>query len=351
MSGARVTSVEVALRAGVSQSAVSRVFTPGASASEDTRRKVLEAAEALGYRPNALARSLIAGRSRIIGVVMSYLANQFYPDVLQELSTRLQAEGFHLLLFTVPDDAPPDRLVQQAMDYQVDGLILASVSLSSDLAGEAVGAGIPVVMFNRTSEIAAASAVTGDNVAGGARSAAFLVAGGHRRIAFVAGAEATSTNRDRERGFRAALARHGVELARREIGGYSFVQAKDAARRLFGSGERPDAVFCANDHMAIAVLETARHEFGLKIPDDVSIVGFDDVGPARWPSYSITSYQQPVGAMVDACVTALLDRMDNEVDVARRVVVPGELVVRRSARQPPGVIQLNGQTIWRESAG
>jgi DNA-binding LacI/PurR family transcriptional regulator len=325
------------------------VFTPGASVSEETRKKVLKAASSLGYRPNALARSLIAGRSRIIGVLVSYLSNQFYPEVLETLSQRLQALGFHLLLFIVDEENSADPLLQQAMDYQVDGLIMASVSLSSKLAAEAVAAGIPVVMFNRTSDISEASSVTGENFAGSACIASFFVAAGHKKIALIAGQENTSTNRDRESGFRTRLGQLGVTLARREVGAYSFTQAAEAARRLFGEGERPDAIFCANDHMAIAAIEVARNEFGLDVPGDVSIAGFDDIGPARWPSYAITSFQQPIDRMVDACISILLGSVIDNSPVVRHIVVPGELIVRASARVPPGTTEKDEQKIWRDS--
>jgi DNA-binding LacI/PurR family transcriptional regulator len=328
---------------------VSRTFTPGASVSPETREKVIEAARVLGYRPNAIARSLITRKSRIIGVAMSYLDNQFYPEVLQALSGRLQALGFHLLLFTTAENDRVDPVIEQAMEYRVDGLILASITLSAKLAEECCTVGIPIVMFNRAADRTDISAVTGDNVRGSARMASFLVAGGHKRIAFVAGLEQTSTSRDRERGFRARLEELGCPLAFREVGDYSFAKAQEAARRLFSVKRPPDAVFCANDHMAIAVMEVARHEFGLSTPDDVSIVGFDDVGPARWPSYAITSIEQPVAAMVDCCVQLLVADLESpNAEPCRQIVVPGDLIVRNSARIPAGVIEREGCRVWRE---
>ena len=154
-----VTSSQVADHAGVSQSAVSRTFTPGASISPKTRAKVLAAAKELGYRPNAIARSLITSRSRIIAVVMAYLENLFYPDVLEELGRRLSAENYHVLLFTGFKDRDSDPVFDQLMQYRVDGIILASTSLSSQLSEECTVAGIPVVLFNRTTEKTTASSV------------------------------------------------------------------------------------------------------------------------------------------------------------------------------------------------
>ncbi len=344
----RITSVEVARRAGVSRSAVSRCFTPGASIADDTRKRVMDAAKALGYRPNAIARSLIAGRSRMIAVVVAYLENQFYPDLLARLADELQARGYHLLLFTGPSDGNSDALFAQILAYQVDGIVLASTSLSSALADECNAAGIPVVLINRTNDRAGVSSVTADNRNGARALADFLLAAGHRRFGYVAGSAGSSTNQDRETAFRERLAERGVTEVLREDGLYSQAGAAEAARRLLGRADRPDAVFCANDHMAIAVMDTARHELGLRVPEDVSIVGYDDVGPARWPSYALTSVEQPVGTMVDLAVAALLDRIEGREAAARIARVPGELVVRASARRPEhGVVRVDGRDVWR----
>ena len=135
MDRVRVTSAEVAARAGVSQSAVSRVFTPGASASAKTAEKVRRAAEELGYRPNVLARAMVSGKSRIIGLVVAYLDNQFYPVALEHLSNALQERGCHVLVFMAGNDAAMgDEVMQELLDYQVEGIIAASVAISNELA-------------------------------------------------------------------------------------------------------------------------------------------------------------------------------------------------------------------------
>jgi DNA-binding LacI/PurR family transcriptional regulator len=202
---ANVTSQHVARLAQVSQSAVSRTYTLGASVSNDTRARVMDAARQLGYRPNAIARSLITKRSRIIGVVMSQLDNQFYPLVLEKLSQRLRRDGYHVLLFITAHDEP-DGVLAEILQYQVDGIIMASTVLSSALARDCARAGSPVVLFNRMTkrvpnEDHPTSAVTSDNEAGGRMAARHLYAGGHQRIAYIAGLEESSTNQDRERGF------------------------------------------------------------------------------------------------------------------------------------------------------
>ncbi len=348
MAGRIVTSVEVARRAGVSRSAVSRCFTPGASIAPETRDRVMKAAKALGYRPNAIARSLIAGRSRMIAVVIGYMENQFYPALLDRLARDLQDLGYRLLLFTGAPEGPSDALFAEILGYRVDGMILASTLLSSALADECRAAGVPVVLVNRTTDSADVSSVVADNRTGARAVAEFLLAAGHRRFGYVAGIASSSTNQDRETAFRERLAEAGIDTLLREDGGYTQQGARDATLRLLTRPDRPDAIFCANDHMAIAAMDAARVELGLRVPDDVSIVGYDDVGPASWPSYALTTVEQPVEAMVSAAVETLMARIAGEGAPERTVRIPGELVVRGSARRPvEGVTAVGGREIWR----
>jgi DNA-binding LacI/PurR family transcriptional regulator len=329
----KVTSLDVARRAGVSQSAVSRVFTPGASVSKKTADKVRRAADELGYRPNVLARSLITGRSRIIGLVVAYFDNHFYPEALERLSSRLQSEGYHVLVFMASQtsgDITP--VLQEILDYQVDGIILASVAMSSDLASRCQAAGIPVVLFNRSQDDERLSCVTTDNEAGGRRVADLLVATGHRRIGYIAGWEGASTQRDREAGFRAGLRQAGLDLAAREVGDFQLEKAREAARRMFGKPDRPDAVFVANDHMAFAVMDVLRFELGLRVPDDVAVAGYDDVPPAAWPTYDLTTVRQPADVMVEETVRTLLESVEDRSAAPRRVAIDAPLVVRGSTR-------------------
>lgn len=333
---AHATSLDVARLAGVSQSAVSRCFTAGASVSEVMRDKVQEAARKLGYQPNAHARSLITGRSRIIGLVLSALENLYYPAVLERLAKRLQQDGYHLLIF-ISDNANSDDLVEEILQYNVDGIVLGATTLSSALAQRCADSSIPVVLFNRimaSGSAGAVSSVRSDNMGGGRDIARFLVAGGHQHIAYIAGREDSSTNLERERGFREGLAELGQRIYARAIGNYDVAQARQAARDLFAHKvDRPDAVFVAGDQMAIAVLDTLRHELGLSVPQDVSVVGFDNVPQAAWASYELTTFEQPVVPMVEATVALLQGYLrESHTPPSRNVVVPGQLVIRKSAR-------------------
>lgn len=326
---------DVADLAQVSQSAVSRTFTPGASVSEETRRKVLAAAQKLGYRPNALARSLITRRSRIVALVMSYLENQFYPLVIERLSQKLQKEGYHVLMFIAEVDEAADGVLAEILQYQVDGIVMASAMLSPNVARSCAEVGVPVVQFNRVSILGglarhASSSVTSDNYAGGQMVAHLLVERGYRRFGFLAGLEDSSTSIERERGYRDALQSLGHDVACREVGHYDFDLAQAAMRRMFAA-DPPDALFAGNDHMAIAALDVLRQELGLRVPQDVAVVGFDDVPQAAWGAYRLTTVRQQVEPMVDATVSLLREQMQSELR-PRDIVVPCSLVERATVR-------------------
>ncbi|NKB53100.1 MAG: substrate-binding domain-containing protein [Rhizobiaceae bacterium] len=328
-----VTSADVARAAKVSQSAVSRTFTRGASVAQETRRKVLKAADELGYRPNALARSLISGKSGIIGVLVAYLDNQFYPVVIEKLSRSLQAKGYRVLLF-MTDQGDQDAVVKDMLQYQVEGVVMASAHLSSQLAQQCADNGIPVVLFNRYIATSPANSVTSDNLDGGRMVADYLIRGGRKRISFIAGFEDSSTNRDREAGFYKGLAEHGAVCYSRGVGAYTQEGAAQAARELFGETKKPDAVFVANDHMAFAVMDVLRNELNLHIPDDVSVVGYDDVPQSAWKAYDLTTVEQPSGPMIDATVDILLEQISNQDVTRKAAVLPARFVERNSARKP-----------------
>lgn len=333
----RVTSLQVAERAGVSQSAVSRVFTPGASASPKTIAKVKQAAADLGYRPNMMARAMITGKSRIIGLVVAYLDNQFYPLALEHLSNALQDQGYHVLVFTASNTKREvSEVIQELLDYQVDGIITASVGMSSDLTDRCKAAGIPVVMFNRGQDSADVGSVTSDNLAGGCKVAEFLVGQGHKRIAHISGWKGSSTGRDRQRGLIEGLAAHEMEPHAIVDGMFDRETAAKATRTLMDSAAAPDAIFVGNDHMAFAVLDTLRSELGLSVPQDVAVIGYDDVPLAAWPAYNLTTVRQPLKRMIHATVEMIIGQIGEGEIAPSRIAFDGPLITRGTTRQDEG---------------
>lgn len=329
----KVTAMDVARLAGVSQSAVSRVFTPGASASKATVDKVRAAAEHLGYRLDPLARAMITGRTRIIGLVVAYLENQFYPMVLELLSQALQARGYHVLVFMAGNSTERvPEVMAELLDYQVDGIITASVAMTNDLTTRCSAAGIPVVMFNRGQDDDRLSEVTSDNITGGRRAAQHLIDTGHRHIAHVMGWQGSSTGRHRAEGFLQALKEVGLAPQSMIDGMYSRDVASEAVRTMFAAKDKPDGIFVGNDHMAFSVMDTLRFELGLSVPGDVSVIGYDDVPMAAWPSYNLTTIRQPVRRMVEATVDILLNQIEGET-APNRIRIDSPLIERGSVKR------------------
>ncbi|MGR3491008.1 MAG: LacI family DNA-binding transcriptional regulator [Shimia sp.] len=326
---ARATSFDVARLAGVSRAAVSRVFTPGSPVSDEMSAKVRAAADALGYRPNTLARSLNTGRTRMVGLLVAYLDNPFYAEAVEKLSLELQARGHHVLLFmATPTVTDTDRVVREIIDRQVDGIILASVTMSSSLARECARHAIPVVHFNRESGALGTTSVVTDNQAGGKMVAGLLCRSGYRRIGYLAGFEGASTQQNRERGFLEGLASHGKTLAARGDTAFIREHAISETHAMFQQDDPPDALFVCNDYMAFAVLGVLRHELRMRVPEDVAVVGFDDVPMAAWPEYDLTTVRQCMGTLIQSTADALLRRIENPDIGPERILAPGLLMLR-----------------------
>jgi DNA-binding LacI/PurR family transcriptional regulator len=330
----RVTSHEVAQQAGVSQSTVSRVFSRDTRLSDVTCERVLQVASDLGYKPNAIARSLSTQRTQIIGVVASYMTNPFFPVVLEAFTQRLHELGWRVLLFTAGTSTDVDVLLPEVLAYQVDGLIIVTATLSSQMTREVLQRGIPVVLFNRYAPGSGASAVSCANYEGGRLVADELFKAGHKRLAYIAGRPDTSTNLDRQKGFLERLSELKVSDCRVESGDFTYEAGFAAAQRLLRSSHPPDAIFCANDITALGALDAAR-KLKVNIPDELSVIGFDDIPMGQWAAYDLTTVRQPVEDMIEASIALLLERVENMHLGSVLQFLPGTLVRRGSARLSP----------------
>jgi len=327
------SQIDVARLANVSQAAVSRTFTQGASVSEETRTKVLAAAKELGYRPNVIARSLIRKSTNIIGLVVMRFTNPFYAQIIRDFTRGLQEQGYWTLILNIAQNQELENTLPMARQYQVDGLIVTSSTLSSGLAAECVRSGTPVVMFNRYTSDTHTHVVRCDNIEGGKLVADAFLDTGHKRLAYIAGEEAASTNWERETGFIDRLKERGHRLSFRESAeDYSYDKGYEAARRLLQRDDPPDAIFCASDLIAMGALDLARYKLGIKIPEELSIIGFDDIPSAAWPSFELTTVKQPIKPLVDNTLQILMNAINKPGSEALEVVVPPSLVWRNSSR-------------------
>ena len=326
----RPTSYDVARLAGVSQSAVSRCFRPGNSLSAEKRKVILKAAAKLGYEPNLFASSLITKRSNLVAVLISNLTNLYYPQVLAELTQRLDEQGIRVLLFALQKEGDAGEVLSQIWRYRVDGAI-AAAQLAPEHLALFERHHVPVVLYNRYAENDAVPSVFCDSVGGERLLVDRLVEAGHKRFAIVSGPSDSYVGNQRVEGALLRLAHHGLEA---EVfpGRFDHESGAEGMRAAMAMKKRPDALICANDLMAIGAIDTARDEFGLSIPDDLSIVGFDGVGPAAWPSYRLTTIRQPVRRMTEAAVTMLLERIANPGLPPEVRNFSGALIEGRSAR-------------------
>lgn len=333
----KVRLADVARLAGVSISAVSRCFTPGASVSDQTKSLVIKAARELGYQPVAAGKSAGANPLRMMAVAVSHFKNPFYSLLVDHFSQAFRQLGYQVLLFQTDVDLRSsteggDGLFR-VMDYPVDGLLILSANLTGGEENFLRGLNVPVVMVNRTGMDSGFSGVGADNSEGGRLAAHALVQAGCKRIAYMAGLENTSTQIEREQGFREGLAEKGASLHSRVVGHYTDDGARHATRVLFSRERRPDALFAANDLMAIAAIDTLRSEFRLQVPLDVSIVGFDNIPQASWPSYDLTTIDQSLERMVNESVRLVMELARSPGRANEQISLPVSLVVRNSVRK------------------
>jgi DNA-binding LacI/PurR family transcriptional regulator len=328
----RATSYDVAELAGVSQSAVSRVFQDGASASKAMRNRVMAAADKLGYRPNAIARGLITQRSNMVGVVISKLTNLYYPEVLVQMTQRLSEHGVRVLLFALEHEGDTDTVLEQMLQFRVDGILTAAMFTPEQLK-TVDNAHIPVVFYNRTSQDQLVSSVRCDQEEGERWLVDELVNAGHKTFGIVAGPPDSVVGIDRKTGALNELSRMGISDITTVSGDFGYETGRDCFMRLVQKrGSPPDAVIAANDVMAIGCIDAAREDLGLNVPDDISIVGFDGVGPARFSAYNLTTVSQPVQRMTQAAASMLIERIENPELSPEKRAFSGMLIRGGSAR-------------------
>jgi LacI family transcriptional regulator len=328
-----VTSFEVARLAGVSQPTVSRALRDRKGVSVTTRVRVREAARALGYVPSQVGRSLSTRTTGRVGVVSDELCNPFYPALIEPLHDALAVLGYRMILVTDRGDAEVE--LEPLVDGSLDGVVLTTSELNSQLPAEMARRGLPQVTLNRSVDTVETDECVSDNVAGAAAVADFLVSLGHTRIGAVFGPSVTSTGQERATGFRARLAEHGVPLASRYVWTGPFHQdtGRTAVIELMSRRPPPTALFCANDVVAFGVYDGAAVA-GIDIPSQLTVVGFDDIPMASWRVFSLTTIRVDLRVMAQRAAALLAERIADPGRPACRVVLPVELVPRGSHAAP-----------------
>ena len=302
-----VTLTDVALRAGVSRSAVSRTYTDGASVSDRTRAKVETAARELGYSPSIIARSLATKRTKLIGLVANNFQNPAFLEVFDLYTRALQQRELRPLLVNITTETDPAQTVRMLRQYSVDGVIVATSTLPVNFSRIFREADVPVVhAFGRFDRLANAHVIGIDNVACGRMAADTLVARGYRHIAVIGGPDYASSTQDRVAGFVERLATLGRQTADISYATNYTYQAGRGAMTGLMQRLMPEAVFCGDDLICMGAMDAARSR-GLSIPGDVGFLGFNDIGMASWDAYRLTTIRQPIGEIILASVALVAE--------------------------------------------
>jgi LacI family transcriptional regulator len=339
----QIDSRDVAADLGVSQATVSRALRNDPTVAEKTRLRVQEAASRLGYVPNDRGRSLKNERTHRIAFVAD-LDNPLWAMLVAQAHDELTEHGYTMTLLAERGD--PVKISTYLASGWADGVIITSARLDAQLPQMLTRRRVPFVLVNRVIDGTAADAVVADNFHGGRMAAQLLMAAGHTRIGALFGPQETSTGRDRESGFREGLAQGGVSLPESRVrhGEFDYAYGRGSLTSLLRGRYRPTAVFCTNDIIAMGAVNAA-HELGLRIPEDLSLTGFDDLEQSSWPVYDLTTIKVPFDAMIRSAVSMLVHRLSGDDSPARVDVHPVAPVLRRThrlGRQPGGVATAPG---------
>jgi LacI family transcriptional regulator len=331
------TLVDVALRAGVSKSTVSRVLNNSAKISDKTRKQVLDAVKELNYEPNIIARSLSKNKTFTIGVILEDILNPFFSAVAKGIETALRASGYSMILTSSDFEHENEmRLVRMLVQYKVDGVLLTPVQHDSDTLRLLKGRGLPFFIMNSRSEDKEVSWIDSDNFEGGLMATRYLLELGHERFLCLRHM-AIEGSRLRFEGFKTAIAEAGLKLSDQVVLGDA--RSRRDGHELIGrfideKGTRalPSAVVAVNDTVAIGVIE-ALLERGLKIPEQVSVIGYDDINIAGLIRVPLTTIHQPTFRMGEIAASQLVDKIERaERGIARQFLIQPKLIERDSCR-------------------
>lgn len=332
-----ITAADVARKAGVSRSAVSRTFTEGASVSPETREKVQRAAEALGYQVNMLARSMIQRQSNLVGVVVKGFDDPFLQSLLGPITHHLALRSLAPLLMDASEPVQLAKSLRHLLQYRIAGVILTSGTPPIQLAQEYLRLRVPVAMINRAPDLEGVDVVNSDHFEGGAMAARALLATGAGQLVFLSSSSATYSARRRGEGFvqtlAPAVAQGAVRLRSIDASSASYAGGFEAAPGLLADAPtRPDGVFCANDVLACGLVDGARRLLGLRVPEDLQVIGFDDIPMAGLSAYGLTTLRQDVDALAQNTVACLAERMAEPDMPGRMLQLPVALVGRSTSR-------------------
>lgn len=328
-----LTLEDIALRAGVSRSTVSRVVNDHPNVRASVRQRVLEVIQSTGYQPNAAARTLASQRSWMIGLVLprsvsSFFADPYFPRLTQGIAQACNQYNYTLGLFLIGTKEDEEKIFPRVTRKGLlDGILVQSGQFGDQLIDRLVNSNVPLVIVGRPFHTNDLSFIDVDNVKAAYNAVSHLARLGYQRIGTITGMINSTVSIDRKEGYLKALAEHGRIMDKSLIveGDFTETSGYDAMQRLLPA--KPDAVFAASDIMAIGAMRAAR-EAGLRIPDDIAFVGFDDLRIATLPDPQLTTVRQPISQFGFKAVEILIDLIENGLKPARRVILDTELIIR-----------------------
>lgn len=332
-----VTLKDVAAAANVSRATAARALNSYGYVGDETATRVLEVADALGYRANRVAQALRRGQLPIVGFLPGDIQNAFFARIAHDLEAELRRHGHNLLIASSEESVEQEReLLDSLRSLSVRGFILAPTSTSDNqhivsLARE----GSPIVLIDRVAENVRCDSVVVDNEGGARQAVEYLIANGHRRIALLRDDSRIFTAQERLAGYRNALQAHGIALDESliEVSRSTVQHAIEATIRLFSRRDRPTALFTVDSLMTQGALLALR-SLGIAIPRDVSLVGFDDFDLATFTDPQITVVEQPIAEIGPLAARMLLDRLEGKKDPPRHVRFSTRLLIRGSVAPP-----------------
>lgn len=328
-----VTSVDVARRAGVSRSAVSRSFTPGASVAPATRERVMKAADELGYRVNQLARSLTNQRSDLVGIVAANMDNPFRSRQIKDMASELVNRGYKPILLPAEAEEDPRRVIGMLLEYNVSGVIVTSDTPPQSICRECVSLGVPMVLVNKAGIDAKVDRVLLDNVKSGESAARLLIEKGSRKLVAIGSGILSHSLCVRMDAFdRTALSMGLPKPERYQAGFQDYDGGFEAARCMLESKSDCDGIFCVTDYMALGVLDHIRLHSNRQIPEDIQLIGCDDILQARWAGYDLTTIRQDTGILASEVVSCLIKRFDKPDAPSRTRIVDVSIIERGTTR-------------------
>ncbi|WP_058960278.1 LacI family DNA-binding transcriptional regulator [Type-E symbiont of Plautia stali] len=308
-----VSAQDVAERAGVSRSAVSRVFTPGASVSSAMRIRVMKAAQELGYHVNHLARGLVRNRSGIVCLIVSEIATPYRASLVRWLTQFLQEAGkIAMLINTDRSDNSVSAALQQAINFRADASIILSGMPDRTITRQCYQHGQRIILINRDEALPGSLSINLDAQRAAATAVMAFQRAGCQHLAFANSLAGTPSLMKREAAFVAEAQRVGMTVTVERFGSTSYESGQILAHRLLTQHQRPDAVFCVTDLVACGFMDEARHRFALRVPEDLCLIGYDNIAQAGWSSYNLTTFAQPVELFARDAVNWLMQTEADE---------------------------------------